>query len=499
MKINHNISAVVSNKHLLRTEDNLKASMERLSSGFKVNHAKDNPSGFAISNKMQSQINGLDRASQNSLDGTSVMEIADGAMGEIHAMLQRIRELAVQAGNDTNTVEDKRSIQTEIEQIKSEITRISETTEFNTKSLLDGSLNSQVYPNKEADYVERIQVSDNVEPGKYSFKINNLGDPPSETPGAGARADIPVSGLPVANDSTGLYGKEGILKINGVSCTLTKDMTNAEAYEMIRETAEIAGANIEKDDSDNYYITSQMYGSSARLEIVATDLEGNDKDDLLIFGGCDVNPHPKDANGNKVHIGKGRDPQVTLVTEDPSAFKDHPNATVTYSGNDSGNIVTITDINDFKISFLLAGGGAAGDVTLDVTDKGPMDLQIGANENQILSVKIPPTDAKSLYIDDLNVVEVGGSDRAIASVDAAISRVSEIRSKIGAYSNRLEYARASLDETSENVTGALSRIKDSDMAKEMTEYTKDNVIAQAGTSALSQANELPQMALQLLQ
>ena len=128
-----------------------------------------------------------------------------------------------------------------------------------------------------------------------------------------------------------------------------------------------------------------------------------------------------------------------------------------------------------------------------------MDLQIGANENQILSVKIPPTDAKSLYIDDLNVVEVGGSDRAIARVDAAISRVSEIRSKIGAYSNRLEYARASLDETSENVTGALSRIKDTDMAKEMTEYTKDNVIAQAGTSALSQANELPQMALQLLQ
>ena len=171
MKINHNISAVVSNKHLLRTEDNLKASMERLSSGFKVNHAKDNPSGFAISNKMQSQINGLDRASQNSLDGTSVMEIADGAMGEIHAMLQRIRELAVQAGNDTNTVEDKRSIQTEIDQIKSEITRISETTEFNTKSLLDGSLNSQVYPNREADYVERIQVSDNVEPGKYSFTI----------------------------------------------------------------------------------------------------------------------------------------------------------------------------------------------------------------------------------------------------------------------------------------------------------------------------------------
>ena len=484
MKINHNISAVVSNKHLLRTEDNLKASMERLSSGFKVNHAKDNPSGFAISNKMQSQINGLDRASQNSLDGTSVMEIADGAMGEIHAMLQRIRELAVQAGNDTNTVEDKRSIQTEIDQIKSEITRISETTEFNTKSLLDGSLNSQVYPNREADYVERIQVSDNVEPGKYSFTIA----------AAGTQATASIT-LPELTYPANKYPREGILKINGVSCTLTTDMTNAEAYEKIRETAEIAGANLESN-SGGAYITSQLYGSSARLEIVTTTLEGVD-DNFLGFSGCDE--HRTDADGHDVHVGKGRDPQITL-DKTTAPLKDHPNATVTYSGNDSGSIVTITDINDFKISFLLEEGGKIGDkVTLDVTDKGPMDLQIGANENQILSVKIPPTDAKSLYIDDLNVVEVGGSDRAIASVDAAISRVSEIRSKIGAYSNRLEYARASLDETSENVTGALSRIKDTDMAKEMTEYTKDNVIAQAGTSALSQANELPQMALQLLQ
>ena len=208
-----------------------------------------------------------------------------------------------------------------------------------------------------------------------------------------------------------------------------------------------------------------------------------------------------DEYGHTVQVGRGRDPKVTIDTAEPSAFKDHPNATVTYSGNDSGSIVTITDTNDFKISFLLKDGGEESEqhVTLDVTDKGPMDLQIGANENQILSVKIPPTDAKSLYIDDLNVVEVGGADRAITSLDSAIARVSEIRSKIGAYSNRLEYARTSLDATAENVTGALSRIKDTDMAKEMTEYTKDNVLAQAGTSALSQANELPQMALQLLQ
>jgi flagellin len=164
----------------------------------------------------------------------------------------------------------------------------------------------------------------------------------------------------------------------------------------------------------------------------------------------------------------------------------------------SGNKATITDVSGFKMSMLI-DEGFSGDISLEVTDVGPMDLQIGANEGQQMAVRIPATDTKSLYIDDLDVSTVDGADRGIGILDAALTRVNEIRASIGAYENRLEHTVSSLDQTEENMTSAISRIEDVDMAEEMVEYTKQNVLAQAGTSALSQANEMPQMALQLLQ
>ena len=148
MKINNNISAVITNKQLLGTENNLSSSMEKLSSGLKLNHASDNPSGMAISNKMKAQIRGLDQASQNASDGTSVIQIVDGALGEVTDMLQRMRELAVQAANGTNSQKEKEACQLEIASLRDEVDRISETTEFNTKSLLDGSLDARVYADK---------------------------------------------------------------------------------------------------------------------------------------------------------------------------------------------------------------------------------------------------------------------------------------------------------------------------------------------------------------
>ena len=167
MKINNNISAVISNKHLLRSENALSMSMERLSSGFKINHAVDDPSGIAISNKMNAQIDGLSRSSRNASDGISVLDTADGAMGEITSMIQRMRELSVQAANDLNTQDDKKAIQLEIDSLTEEINRISSTTEFNTKSLLNGSLDNRVY----GENLERMQVSDKVEEGTYKFTV----------------------------------------------------------------------------------------------------------------------------------------------------------------------------------------------------------------------------------------------------------------------------------------------------------------------------------------
>ena len=167
MKINHNISAIITNLQLLRTEDRLSNTMERLSSGFKINHASDDPSGMAISGKMHTQIKGLNRASQNAGDGINVIQTADGSLSEVTNMLQRMRELSVQAANELNSQSELKDIQKEIDSLRSEINRVSDNTEFNTKSLLDGSLDTRVY----GEHFSRMYVSDTVTPGNYKINI----------------------------------------------------------------------------------------------------------------------------------------------------------------------------------------------------------------------------------------------------------------------------------------------------------------------------------------
>ncbi len=456
MKINNNISAVITNQQLLRTEENLAASMERLSSGFKINHSKDDPSGMAISNKMKAQIDGLSQASQNASDGSSVLETADGALNEVHSMLQRMRELAVQAANDTNSQSDRESIQAEISNLKSEIDRISSTTEFNTKMLLDGSVGSRCY----ADNVSRIQTSEEVKAGPYKFTVNS----------AATQASVGIT-LPAT------IAYDGAIDINGSRALLKKGMTQQEAYQAIRDAAEIGEAEVSEIGTGGAItINSKAYGVNASLMVTA------DNDNL----------------GTNISLAKmtvsnmGTDASITM---DKTAGTSQFGKTATYSMD--GNKVTFTDVGGFKMSMLL-NSGYTGNINVEVTDIGPMDLQIGSNEGQQMRVIIPPTDTQNLYIDNMNVTTVNGASVAIDQADKAIAYISETRSSLGAYTNRLDYAVKSLDQTSENMESAISRLKDVDMALEMTEYTRYNVLTQAATSALSQANELPQMALQLL-
>ena len=446
MKINNNISAVITNTQLLRTEDNLAASMERLSSGFKINHSKDDPSGMAISNKMKAQIDGLSQASQNASDGSSVLETADGALNEVHSMLQRMRELAVQAANDTNSQTDKESIQAEIDNLKSEIDRISSTTEFNTKMLLDGSVGARCY----AENVSRIQTSEAVKAGFYKFEVSSVAT--QTTQGISIPATI---------------AKDGIVDINGSKAYLKKGMKSQEAYAAIRDAAELGDATISEDGST---ITSNAYGVYSSISITLSN------DEMGIGVGAKT---------------PGEDAKIENWVNGDSLFS----STSTYEMD--GNKVTFSDVGGFKMSMLLKPG-QGGNYEVEVTDIGPMDLQIGSNEGQQMRVIIPPTDTENLYIDDMDVTKVGGASKAIGQADNAIAYISQTRSSLGAYTNRLDYAVKSLDQTNENMNSAISRLKDVDMALEMTDYTKYNVLTQAATSALSQANELPQMALQLL-
>ena len=456
MKINNNISAVITNKQLLRTEDTLAASMERLSSGLRINHAKDDPSGMAIAGKMNAQIDGLSRASRNSSDGISVLDTADGALTEVTSMLQRMRELSVQAANGTMSENDRAAIQKEIGNLVEEIDRISEATEFNTKTLLDGSLSNRVY----GDHFTRPTPSSTVEAGFYNFTVNAAAKQ--------ASVDIDVTnGLtyPIPSDQA------GSITINGAAAMIEAGMSKEDVIGSIRDAAEIGGALI-TITGDIVTVKSEYYGVNEHVDVVSNS--------TLVL-----------PTGAEHQVGKNA--EITMDTAN-SLFKDHPTATIKHEGNH----ITFTDVEGFSLSMKLEEK-YEGAIKCEVTDIGPMDLQVGANMGQQITVRIPSISSEYLYLDEVDVSKVGGPERAMTRLDEALATVNDIRANLGAYTNRLEYTVSSLNATHENMNSAISRIADVDMATEMVEYTKDNVLQQAGTSALSQANELPQMALQLLQ
>lgn len=481
MKINRNMSAVVANRQLLRTENKLSISMGRLSSGYKINKAGDNPAGMAISSKMKAQIDGLDQAEANSDDGQSVLRIADGALNEVSNMLQRIRELSVQAANGTNSYSDRQSIQDEIDQLTQEVDRISTDTEYNKKTLLDGSANTRVYVSgthqdktKFARSATRIDFSEEVLPGDYAVEV--------KTPAKQAEYQLDLSGLINDPDFEG-----GTISVNGVGIEYKKGMSADDVYNQMISVADEIGCKFEKDPNTagGYKITADNRGSKETLTIGMSE-EMAKKTGLSHAQGVVQNT---DDKSYKLVTG-GKDAEIEL--------KDGFGSTVI--SNVEGNRVKITDKGGFSMDFLLSGDVKDKDVlTFQVTDVGAMTIQIGANQYQNMDVNIPEVSSESLYLDTVNVAVNGGADKAISTMDAAIAKLSAIRSGIGACTNRLEYASSSLAETQEDMTTAYSGLMDTDMASEMTEYTQQNILEQAAVSVLSQANDIPQQVLSLLQ
>ena len=509
MKINQNISAVIVNDQLLRNENSLSASVERLSSGLKFNNAKDNPSGMAISFKMQAQINALNRASLNATDGASMAETIDGAIGQMTEVLQRMRELCVQAANETNTPDDLEAIQKEIAELKKEVDRISSDTEYNGQKLLDGTLDRRTYVteynesthsagNSMFDKITNIIVSDEVQADYYNVKIEQA--PAHEVV-------ISNGGITAGQvDST----KVGTVTINGVKAEIKEGMKPEDVYQALRSAGEKGRVKIfattgvqdqlEKSNLDNqgYIEDNNGYNDfSGKIAFVSKDY-GEDK--VLIEcstqGVADLLGFTRDPNTNLVDVTqKGKE-----VIIDYTTIQDNKNYTGQVSSKIDGDRAVITDKSGFEISFEVRGDVSDGTVIrIETTDLGTLQLQIGANEDQELAVRVPILNTRSLYIDDLNVTERKGADRGISQADIAISIVSAARSKMGAYENRLDYAISSLDATEENMTNAISRLGDVDMAQEMTEYTNKNVLTQASISVLAQANDLPQQVLSLLQ
>lgn len=477
MKINHNMSAVITNAQLLRTENSLSATMERLSSGLKINHAKDDPAGMAISNKMQAQIDGLNQASQNASNGTSVLQIADSALSEITSMIQRMRELSVQAATDTNTLEDREAIQDEISSLTQEVNRISRDTEYNTKKLLDGTSDIRVY----GESFSRMSISDSVNPGNYTLEITAAATQATSvaTTQAGTipAGKVTINGMEVSiaegDDASTVFGKlraaaeKGDVDLMTIAADATQDLDTYPS------TGGYTSSGNEFAFGDKLAFVSNQFGETSEVEIKCSDAE------LAAFLGLDAT---EDTQGRNIEAA------LDLA----SSFGDQA------SWRADGNRIKVTDVAGFEMDFMV-DAGVTGNVDIEVTDIGTMTLQIGANEHQTMEIRIPKISSETLYLDQIDVTKVNGGDKAIITLSDALDKTSSVRSRIGAYQNRLDYSIESLDASGEDMTSAISNLKDADMAEEMTEYTKDNVLDQAAISVLAQANDIPQMILQLLQ
>jgi flagellin len=499
MRINHNISALIANNQLARTNSALDKSLEKLSSGFRINRAADDAAGMAISQKMKTQIAGLDQSSRNASDGISVIQTAEGALTEVGTMLQRMRELSVQAANGTNTEADRSSIQAEIDQLRDEIQRISDTTEFNTKKLLNGDIDQKSYSDTAS--VKLVSMSDAVANAEYEITVTK-----------DARQAVLVGG-DITNASAIITSAQaGAININGVDVEIVAGDTISEAFEKIRNACDSSNIKVFTSDLTTTVDSPETAGYTAtellnNSNLVFVSKGYGSKNSIEIY--CD-NTNLASALGISTSSSATGVDAVATIT---SGFQ----STATVSSN--GNNVTVTDSGNFEMVFEITpgtatttfvdattGGGAASftlgtaaNVTVTVLDAGPMELQIGANKGQTMNVRIPKVNPKTLGIDEVNIGTEEGAQEAISIFDKAITKVTAIRAKLGAYQNRLEHSISNLDVSSENMTEALSRIEDVDMAEEMATYTQKNVLAQAGTSMLAQANERPQTILSLLQ
>ena len=545
MRINTNISAMTVNNSLQRAQNNLSASIERLSSGYKINSSADDPAGCAISEKMRMQIRGLNQADNNAADGESVLNTAEGALQEINAMLVRMKELTVQAANDVNSDQERSAIQDELNSINEEIDRITSETEFNTQPLLNGNLSRRVYSN--VQNVVNLSVTDNYPAGIYGITVTQ-----------DARQAIAVGDGNIAMTSTDTIKKDdvGSISINGYDINIAEgddlntvvsklmagaDMTGGKMFvtaSLTNDTSDkpLEGTKIKKSDGTTETVSAADVASATGKGteyagyVPATTYTGNKIVFMTNEYGSDMSLNITCSNQNlaqklgleKAYVrpdsadkgiqAQGSDVQAKF-TEDSGERVGFSNSAVIST---SGTVITINDVNNREFKFDVPGNVAGTKfddtglnpsatstsekkIEQEVTDVGRMSIHIGANQDQVIVIDIPAVTSYTLGTDTINVMTSVTSQQAIAKVDVAIGRVNDVRSKIGAYSNRFEHTRNNLGVSTENAESALSTMMDTDMAEEMTNYTSMTVLTQAATSILSQANERPSTVLQILQ
>ena len=479
MVVQHNMQAANANRMLNVTTSAQSKSTEKLSSGYRINRAADDAAGLTISEKMRKQIRGLDQASTNAQDGVSSVQTAEGALTEVHSMLQRMNELATQAANGTNSKDsDRQAIQDEIDQLTTEIDRVSETTKFNETYLLKGEAGTKTINMKAHDAGLKGKLTDNGD-GTATFVMDAI------NPG----------------DKVSIGGK-----------SYTIGATTADTDKLI---ADVADDTTHKDitiNGDTYKYIAQKGAGDDSAETAAK--AGYYKDGKWAAAAGKTTAQLKTlATAGSTVSAAGKEMTSMSVADATAGVKSNDSTVITtakayeLAGKE---LLAANSIGDTKGSSKVENANTNADgsfkITLgqaDVANSLSFSLHVGADADMTnkIQVNIDAMDSASLGIKGLNVKDDSGNAAtyAVDAISDAISKVSSQRSSLGAVQNRLEHTINNLDNVVENTTTAESRIRDTDMAEEMVNYSKNNILAQAGQSMLAQANQSNQGVLSLLQ
>lgn len=564
MIINHNMNALNAHRNMGVNNSAAGKSMEKLSSGLRINRAGDDAAGLAISEKMRGQIRGLTQASRNASDGISLVQTAEGALNETTNILQRMREISVQSANSTNTETDRAALQEELNQLTTEINRIGNTTEFNTQKLLNGGAGSS----SSANITDAASAS--VTTG--NFEAKNLST-------VNAKTSIKVDGT--------TFDISEALKVDWTANNKTADDVIAELSKVTAGEKKLSDVvditTVTAGGHKQIVFTAKSTGKSSSIEI------STDNDNVAaLFGYANKDTLKNSANGegknatiqkhglegtgnkltaNKVTVTKGQEFKVTVGGDSEVSVKFAKDKTYDVKNTDANvaqaareelvkdinealqkaglsGKVTASLSNDNQLQMISENGkdiAITGMVDFGIDDKAQVqnvnqvvgagaqgagfevNLQIGANSGQAMNLSIGDMRAAALGITgntgqagfsstnnvsngtdtisteaSLDITNASSASSAITAIDSAMEKVSSERAKLGAVQNRLEYTISNLDNTAENLTSAESTLRDVDMAKEMMEYSKNNILSQAAQSMISQANQQPQNVLQLL-
>ncbi|WEM41631.1 flagellin [Photobacterium sp. DA100] len=488
--VNTNVSAMTAQRHLGNATNNVSSSMERLSSGLRINSAKDDAAGLQISNRLTSQSNGLNVAMRNANDGISIAQTAEGAMQESTNIMQRMRDLSLQAANGSNSDDDRAALQKEVGALQEELTRIAETTTFGGQNLLDGSYGTQAFQvGSNANETVDLSLSD--------VRSTSLGNSTMELGGAAIGAFVQGAANAVTDQDLTITGASGQKDVNVSANATAGDIAEAinnvssdtgvtaEAFTGVRLdslTLDPAGDNTIDIDSGSG-VKSYSMPTGSEITDLADRINADSKDTgLRAVANDDGTLDIVSDKGDDIHI------EATGTLTNFSLGLTELNSDMTTTGGDTATIVT----------------GAAeqiltGKVEVQTSIKDSDRLEITTSEGTPANAITTGSEAKSLNsVDSIDISTANGAQSAIDTIDSAIAQIDDQRADLGAFQNRMNHTLNNLSNINENVNASNSRIKDVDFAKETTDLTKNQILQQASTSILAQAKMNPQAALSLL-